>query len=448
MRMRTRTAIAALLTAGLVPLSGTAPASAAPAKHADDFNGDGYRDYVHTWWGGSAGGGLRVTFGTANGPGTATQLIDQGSPGVPGADETDDMFGEVRAAADFDRDGYGDLAVAALGEDVDGREDQGAVTILWGSASGLSGGTSVPNKGAKQSFGHFGQDLATGDFNGDGKPDLAAVSASKAYVYRGTLTRSGTTGSVTTLDKTSFNAEALIAGKVTKDSATDLVIIGEVVSPGVRAADAWFIKGGSTLTSGKTLRVNKSATEGGDGLVADFDKDGYGDIAIGNGADAKHKGAVSIWRGGSTGPGTSTRLTQASSGVAGTPEAEDNFGADLSAGDTNGDGYPDLAVGAYGEAVDGSDYAGGVHILRGGSGGVTGTASQWFARNSPGIPGALDMDDYFGATVRLRDTDRDGFADLYVTGTVGSLRLSGSSSGITTAGATAVDTELVGGFLQ
>ncbi len=45
MRTRTATTLAtAILAAGLAPLSLTAPASAAPAKHADDFNGDGYRD--------------------------------------------------------------------------------------------------------------------------------------------------------------------------------------------------------------------------------------------------------------------------------------------------------------------------------------------------------------------------------------------------------------------
>jgi hypothetical protein len=370
-----------------------------------------------------------------------------------GGNEVDDGFGDTLAGADFNRDGYADLAVGAPGEDVSGRTDQGAVTVLWGSASGLKGGTTVPNKGAKQSYGRFGSDLATGDFNGDGKPDLAAISASKAYVYRGSITKSGgVTGSVTTLDKSSsaFNAYGVIAGKVTKDSATDLVILGTVATPGTTASDAWFIRGGSTLKKGSTLRIDKTHTGVGDGVIADFNKDGYGDIAIGNPVDAGYKGEVTVWKGGSTGPGTtSTRITQATSGVSGTPEADDWFGASLSAADVTGDGYADLAIGAYGEKLNGIAYAGGVHILKGSSRGLTGTGSQWFARNTAGVPGSLQEDDTFGYAVRLRDTDADGHADLFVSGTQSSLRLPGTSSGITTTGVTQLSSnDVVSGFLQ
>jgi len=452
MRIRTTTTLAALLAAGVAPLTlMSAPASAAPAKYADDFNGDGYRDYAISSLGDSKGGGILVTFGTADGPGTKTQFIDQSSAGVPGADEGDDMFGEVRAAADFNADGYGDLAVAARGEDVDGRKDQGAVTVLWGSANGLSGGTAIPDKATKQSYGYMGDDLATGDFNGDGKQDLAVVNASRTYVYRGSITRSGVAGSVTVLDKESsvFDSTSLIAGKVNGDSKTDLVIVGDAwsASAGERA-EAWFIKGGSTLTPGKTLILNPDGDWGGDGVIADFNKDGYGDVAIGTPAYSGYKGRVSLWYGSSTGPSTSARVSQSTSGVAGTPENDDWFGASVSAADVNGDGYKDLAVGAYGETIDGKEYAGGVHLLRGGASGITGTGSQWFARNTSGVPGALSSDDTFGYAVRLRDTDHDGYADLYVSGTVGSLRLPGSASGITTTGVTSVGADVIDGFLQ
>ncbi|MFE5051655.1 FG-GAP and VCBS repeat-containing protein [Streptomyces sp. NPDC056637] len=455
--MRTATALAALVTAGLTPLTlPSAPVSAATAKYGDDFNGDGYRDYASYDESPKLGGGILITFGTAQGPGTTTQHVDQSSPGVYGTDEADDMFGEVRAAADLDGDGYGDLAVAARGEDVDGRKDQGAVTVLWGGKNGLSGGTALANKGPKQSYDYMGGDLATGDFTGDGKQDLAVVNNGKTYVYRGGFTRSGTTGSVTTLDKSSsaFDSTALIAGKVNGDSRTDLVIIGDVATGSYIASDAWFVKGGSTLTSGKTLRLESQsgnggrADRGGDGVIADFNKDGYGDIAIGTPLYSGYQGRVSLWYGSSTGPGTSSRLTQATSGVAGSPEADDSFGSSLSAGDVNGDGYQDLAVGVYGEKVDDKEYAGGVHVFRGRAGGISGTGSQWFARNSPGVPGALAPDDGIGRLVRLRDTNHDGTADLYFTGQAGSLRLPGSPSGITTTGATPANDVPIEGFLQ
>ncbi|MEU9575958.1 hypothetical protein [Streptomyces chilikensis] len=54
-------------------------------------------------------------------------------------------------------------------EDADGKEGQGAVTVPWGSASGLSGGTTLPGK-APGSWGGMGGDPATGDVNGHGRP--------------------------------------------------------------------------------------------------------------------------------------------------------------------------------------------------------------------------------------------------------------------------------------
>ncbi|MEV8319641.1 FG-GAP and VCBS repeat-containing protein [Streptomyces sp. NPDC059900] len=455
MRIPATTTLAAFLVAGLVPLAlPAAAASAAPAKHGDDFNGDGYRDYAYPSFSARGGGGVSVIFGTAAGPGSTRQRITQGSPGVPGADEVDDMFGEVRAAADFDGDGYGDLAVAANGENGSHGADQGAVTLLWGSASGLSKGTTLPNKNPG-AHNYMGKDLATGDFNGDGKQDLAVINEAMTYVYRGPLKRSGTTGAVTKLDKTTaFYASALISGKVDGDKKTDLAIIGDVVSPESMASDVWFIKGGtSSLAPGKSLRLESqsgnggSADRGGDGVIADFDKDGYGDIAVGTSVYSKQQGRVSVWYGASGGPSRSARLTQSTSGVAGSPENYDQFGSSVSAGDVNADGYADLAVGVRDEEIDGKNNAGGVHVFKGRASGLSGTGSQWFARNTPGVPGPLRADDQFGGLVRLRDTDGDKRADLYVSA-AGGLRLPGSAGGITTAGATEFNDAPIDSFLQ
>ncbi|NYV73343.1 FG-GAP and VCBS repeat-containing protein, partial [Streptomyces sp. UH6] len=429
------------------------PVAAAAAAYGDDFNGDGHRDYAEYTYQ-PDGGGVVITFGTASGPGTETQTVTQASAGVPGAAEADDGFGEHRAAADFNADGYGDLAVSAVHEDVDGNESQGAVTVLWGSASGLSGGTTVPNK-APGSWGGMGQDLATGDFDGDGRQELAVINANQAFVHRGTFAKSGITGTVDTLDRTTFEATALIAGKVDGDARTDLVVIGDVVTDTLIASDAWYFKGGATFTAGKTLRLESisgnsgEADRGGDGLIADFDKDGYGDIAIGTELYDDYRGRVSVWSGSSTGPSTSARITQSTSGIAGTPESWDCFGASLSAGDVNGDGYQDLAVGARAEAIGTVEYAGAVHVLYGGSGGLTGTGSQFFDRDTAGVPGAVEYGDAFGHRVLLRDVTGDGLADLHVAGAASAgVRLLGSASGVTTTSATDVSETVLHGTVQ
>ncbi|WP_405746297.1 FG-GAP repeat protein [Streptomyces canus] len=97
---------------------------------------------------------------------------------------------------------------------------------------------------------------------------------------------------------------------------------------------------------------------------------------------------------------------------------------DLSAGDTNGDGYQDLAVGLPYEKVGTVKDAGGVHVLRGGKSGLTGKNSQWFTRAGAGVPGSPDEYETFGSPVRPRDIDRDGDKDPLVSG-----------SGITATGA-------------
>lgn len=405
------------------------PAQAAAARYVDDFNGDGYRDYAshipHT-----GAGAVQITYGTATGPGTKVQIIDQASPGVPGANEWDDEFGAAMVGADFNKDGYADLAVGSPGEDVSGRSSQGAVTILWGSAAGLSGGTAIPNK-HPQSSGQFGSALAAGDFNGDGSPDLAAINGQDTYVYRGPFTKSGTSGSVTRLTHAGLSPERLVAGKVTKDAATDLLVIGQVDGSSHTVPGAWFVRGGATFTSGTTLKPGYGeGPYGVTGVIADFNHDGYGDVALGDPNADSGKGAVYVWKGASTGPGSSVKITQATSGVSGSPEVNDWFGTRLSVGDVNHDSYPDLAVSVPGEDLDGKADAGMLHILRGGASGLTGAHSQAFAASTPGIPGAVEAGASFGSYLRLRDANRDGYADLFTD----YLRFRGSASGISTSG--------------
>ncbi|WP_323137849.1 FG-GAP repeat protein [Streptomyces sp. NBC_01433] len=82
--------------------------------------------------------------------------------------------------------------------------------------------------------------------------------------------------------------------------------------------------------------------------------------------------------------------------------------------DINGDGYQDLVVPAPAATVKGLDYAGSVVVLYGSAKGVSAAKRAVISRSSPGVPGAAEAGDRFGASASLADLDRDGFADLVV----------------------------------
>ena len=74
-------------------------------------------------------------YGTASGlRGTGSQLFTQ----VGGTVERGDRFGWALAFGDFNHDGFADLAAGAPGEKVSAFGAAGAVSVLYGSAGGLT----------------------------------------------------------------------------------------------------------------------------------------------------------------------------------------------------------------------------------------------------------------------------------------------------------------------
>ncbi|MFJ7045120.1 FG-GAP-like repeat-containing protein [Streptomyces sp. NPDC101112] len=456
--MRKRTLPLTVLTTALltaVPALPTPPATAAPAKHADDFNGDGWRDLAMgdrgaTIDGEKRAGAVIVIWGTARGLDPARRtVVSQNSPGIPGAAEASDHFGTTITTADLNADGYADVLATAPGEN-DGRYN-GTFTVLWGSKSGLTRGSSHHNPQYRDRG--FAYDLAVGDFDKDGRQDVVAVDGRNIWYLRGPFTESGKRGRATNLDPTHgdhIESYAVVAGKVTKDGTADFAVLGwdwDAHGLGKEGNGVWFYKGGPDapkrtkrmpLPDGANLSTETSAT------IADFDRDGYGDLALGSRRSGKG-GTVYVFPGTSTGPGRSPRrITQATPGVPGSTESSDMFGSDVSAGDTDGDGYPDLAIGAPGEVIgEGLFRMGGVTILRGGKSGLTGKNAHLYDYATTGVEGEPDElnDAWLGESLLLRDFTRDGRAELVAAAPeAGRLHiLPGTSSGPTGKGSLLLD---------
>jgi hypothetical protein len=115
-----------------------------------DFNGDGARDLAvgapgedvgnsPTTTGINNAGAVSIFTGGGSGPATLSfaQQLTQRSPGIETA-ETNDVFGASLAANNFNGDLFTDLAIGAPGETLAGQAGAGAVSVIYGTAAGLS----------------------------------------------------------------------------------------------------------------------------------------------------------------------------------------------------------------------------------------------------------------------------------------------------------------------
>ncbi|SEQ79501.1 FG-GAP-like repeat-containing protein [Microlunatus flavus] len=321
---------------------------------------------------------------------------------------------------DFDGDGRDDLAVGTPGESVGTEDFAGSVTVLRGVKAGT---TAVDSQlwsqassgiaGTAEFGDRFGAVVASSDFDGDGHADLAVG------VPADTVSGKDEAGSVNVLYGTSSGLA----------SAHDQQ--WSQASKGVPGSAEGGDRFGSALATG------------------DFNGDGYGDLAVGVPEEAEKDlgsaGRIHVLYGSTSGLRSkgSQSWAQSSSGVRGSSERNDRFGASLAAADVDGDGRSDLAVGVPGENAG----TGAVALLRGSKKGITASSDELWSQNSTGLDGTAATGDLFGAALSFGDFDADGHPDLAVgvpsklvqpcdecdsQGAVQILR--GSGQGLTTAG--------------
>ena len=155
-------------------------------------------------------------------------------------------------------------------------------------------------------------------------------------------------------------------------------------------------------------------------LRGDFNGDGIGDLAIGvPGEDVGSvvdAGAVHVLYGTGSGvsPSGSQLWNQSSSGIADSVEAGDRFGSTLVAGDFNGDGRDDLAIGSPTEDVGSVVDAGAVNVIYGSVAGLSSTNNQLWNQSSAGIADGAQTGDRFGSALAAGSLDSDGVAELVV----------------------------------
>jgi hypothetical protein len=464
----TGAALAPVVNAATPATTATATTTTTPSTKRlhDDFNGDGYPDLAigapgSTVNGQSGAGTVSVLYGSSSGLSTSRKQVLKW-PGDPDAEAPSGGYGTNLQSADLDGDGYADLlsSVQAYMMDVDSGYK---VVVNWGGPRGLSATTtSLIWAPTYEWNGQF----TVGDVDGDKRPDLVTLGADNWLGADGTFNGDGTVrhgpftraGEAAKKDYFTMDPErmtryqSLTAGDVNGDGIADIAVRA-ISSEEPDSRGVGLLLGGPNGLTFKAPVVDaQGRSMGGEEVaIGDLNKDGYGDIVVGHSFDGDDSdvemptkgGALGVAYGGPSGLSATRKpvwINQDTPGVPGVGEYHDGMGTGLSIGDTNGDGYLDVATGLPGEDFDGITDAGTVLVLRGSANGLTTTGIKSFSQNTSGVPGTAEKADLFGAETALVDANGDKKHGLVVGDPAENANngavwvLSATSSGITASG--------------
>ncbi|HEX9658066.1 MAG TPA: integrin alpha, partial [Bacteroidota bacterium] len=380
---------------------------------AGDVNGDGYSDIIIGAYlndaGGTDAGRAYIYFGGA--------IINNVADVILTGHAATDVFGySVAGAGDVNGDGYSDVIVGAYGSDSGAFNAGRAYLFLGGSSMNNVADVTFTGVAANDNLGF--SVAGAGDVNGDGysdvivaahRNDAGGVDAGRAYVYFGGSSMDNTVDVTLTgaAAGDQFGVSVASAGDVNGDGFADVIVGGFLNDTGgADAGRAYIFHGGGSMDNIADVTLTGAAAGDFFGFsvasARDVNGDGYSDVIVGaylNDAGGADAGQAYLYLGG---PSMDNTADATFTGAA----AGDFFGVSVaSAGDVNGDGYPDIIVGAQWNDAGGAD-AGRAYMYLGG----------------PQLDNIVDaiftgtgISNRFGRSVASAgDVNNDGYGDIIV----------------------------------